>query len=233
MCSPICVRSARSPSKLACGYLASSSRKSGQFLCAELAPHDLTAFRQRHMHLLERIRFVLLTLLGAAVSAATGCMLVYLATHAWQVGQISMKGGPITPSTHPFTFVLMTGMAGVVGVLLIVASPLALLKIRAPASEQSEFGAINPKLYGKTRPALFWTLIVLLALVGYVLLTKPARAAPAGPHSGLPTSVKDGHVGQSVEGCVSGLGPSSQGMRLTTCTRGSAFRSFPLPWMSS
>lgn len=144
------------------------------------------------MHGLQRIRFVLHTLLGAAVSAATGCMLIYLATHAWQVGQISMKGGPVTPSTHPITFVLMTGMAGVVGVLLIVASPLVLLKIRASASEQSEFAAINPKLYGKTRPALFWAFIALLALIGYALV-RHARAASVSAPSQPPASVQDGH----------------------------------------
>jgi hypothetical protein len=144
------------------------------------------------MHKLQRIRFILLTLLGAAVSAATGSMLVYLAMHAWQIGQISMRGGPVTPSTHPITFVLMTGMAGVVGILLIVASPLVVLKNRAPASEQSEFAAINPKLYGKTRPTLIWAFIALLALIGYALV-RPARAAPLFAHSQPPASVQDDH----------------------------------------
>jgi len=119
-------------------------------------------------------------------------MLVYLATHAWQVGRLSMKGWPVTPSTHPTTFVLMTGLAGVAGVLLIISSPLLLLKIRAPASEQSEFAAINPKLYGKTRPALFWAFIALLAFIGYALV-RPARASPVRAHSQPPASVQDGH----------------------------------------
>lgn len=160
-------------------------------------------------------------------------MLIHLATRAWQVGQMSMKGGLITPSSDPITFALLTGMAGLAGVLLIGLSPLLILKILAPGSEQSRIAAHNPGLYGKTRPALFWILIALLALFGYALLMKPARAVPADPHSGLPTSVKDGHVVQPVEGCVSGLGPSSQWVRLQTCTRGTAFRSFPSSWRFS
>lgn len=119
---------------------------------------------------LQRIRFVLLTLLGTAVSAAAGCMLIYLTAHAWQVGQIPLKSGPITPSTHPITFTLFSGLMGVLGVLLVILSPLLLFKIRAPGSEQSQFAAMNPKLYGKTRPTLFWAFIALLALIGYAAL---------------------------------------------------------------
>lgn len=83
-------------------------------------------------------------------------MLIYLTAHAWQVGQIPMKSGPITPSTHPITITLFSGLLGVLGVLLVGLSPLLLLKIRASDSKQSQFAAMNPKLYGKTRPTLFW-----------------------------------------------------------------------------
>lgn len=98
-------------------------------------------------------------------------MLIYLTAHSWLVGQIPMKSGLITPSTHPTTFTLFSGLTGVLGVLLVGLSPLLLLKIRAPASEQSQFAAVNPNLYGKTRPSLFWAFIALLALFGYALIS--------------------------------------------------------------
>ena len=159
-------------------------------------------------------------------------MLIYLARHAWQVGQLSTKGGPITPSSDPITFTLLTGMAGVAGIVLIGVSPLLLLKILAPDSEQSRFAAEHPGLYRKTRPALLWTLIALLAVIGYAFLVKPARAITAGSHSRPPSAAKGGHVVQLAEDCATGLRPSGPGLELRTGTSRIAPPSLPLPWMS-
>lgn len=130
-----------------------------------------------------RIRFALISLLHAVVSAAVGSLLVRLAFRAWQNGSISMKGRSITPSDHPIEFVFATALAGLGGVFLICVSLLLLVKIFAPAAEQAQIAADNPKIFGQTRPVLVWVLVALVAMVGFALIHY-ARAGTASPGTG-------------------------------------------------
>jgi hypothetical protein len=123
------------------------------------------------MRTVRRVRFTLLTVFGAGVVALLGGMFIYLAVHAWQVGELRMRFGRVIHlSTNPVEFVFMTMLAGVIGLALLGYAPLVLFKAIASSDEQSRFASANPYFYGKVRPSLFWSLLVLLAFVAFALL---------------------------------------------------------------
>jgi len=100
------------------------------------------------------LRFALLTLLSALVSAAAGGALIYLSVLAWQSGEMHAKGGIIRASTSPIQFYLATGGGSLLGLFLILGAPWLCIKAFASADERARLTQLNPKIYSPVRPSL-------------------------------------------------------------------------------
>lgn len=108
------------------------------------------------------VRFAILTLLGALLSALAGAALVYMAVLHWQAGEFSMKGGRMVgATTSPVEFYLVTSAGLFVGLVLLASAPIQCTKLFAPAQERLELAASNSKLYGRTRSSLIIIAVVL------------------------------------------------------------------------
>ena len=118
------------------------------------------------------MRFIAMTIFGAIAMAISGLALLYLSYHAWRTGEFHLRRSVLDVSDSPVQFYFVTGMGAVFGALLLLAVPSWLRATFSSPSEREKIESNHPKLYGKTRPGLFITLLILVGLVAVTFVAR-------------------------------------------------------------
>ena len=118
--------------------------------------------------MLSRTRFIVKGVLGTIFTLAAGATLVYASVNIWLVGKFSSRGHLIHKETEPIQFLFFTGLSGLFGLALVCYAPIFLRNVlKATDSEVITLSQLNPKIFGKTRPSIFWLGLVLVG--GFIL----------------------------------------------------------------
>lgn len=118
------------------------------------------------------MRFVAKTIFAAIAMVIAGLTLLYATYHVWRSGELHARGYILNASDSPLQFYVVTCAGAICGALLLLSVPNFISAVFSPRSEQAKLEADNPKLYGKTRPGLVITFLILAGMLGFAFITR-------------------------------------------------------------
>lgn len=118
----------------------------------------------------QRLRFAMLTVMGAVTSACLGAGLLRVAYVCWESGEMGGRRSDLSAANDPFLFHFMLGFAALMGAALVAFAPYMVSRIWATPAQQEAFAVLAPKIYSPTRPSLIVMFTVLVLFILFALI---------------------------------------------------------------
>lgn len=118
------------------------------------------------------MHFIAKTIFAAITMVISGLALLYVTYQVGRSGELHARGYILSASDSPLQFYVVTCTAALFGALLLLLVPKFLSSVVSPTADRAKLEAANPKIYGKTRPGLVITLLILFGMMGFAFFTR-------------------------------------------------------------